>query len=163
MKEKLLFYNDEDVIRHYADMVYKLAYVKTGNTHDADDIFQEVFIRYVRKQNIFNDEEHRKSWLIRVTINCCNNFFTTAFRRKTVELKDDCNAIFQEKEFQNIHNELQKIPKKYREVIHLFYYEELSLDEISVILKRKNSTVRTQLTRARKLLKDFMREEDYYV
>lgn len=161
MNENLKFHSDEEVIRNYADMVYKLAYAKIGNKHDSDDIFQEVFIRYIKKQPIFKDENHRKAWLIRVTINCCNNFFNTAFRRKSTQLTAD--IIFEEKEFQDLHNELQKIPKKYREVIHLFYYEDMTLEEISTILNRKNSTIRTQLTRARKLLKDFMTEEDYYV
>lgn len=161
MNEKLIFHTDEDVIRNYADMVYKLAYSKTGTRHDADDVFQNVFMRYVRRRPVFQDETHRKAWLLRVTINCCNHFFTTAFRRNTTELKDELVAT--DREFQDLHQELQKIPKKYREVIHLFYYEEMSLEEISVLLNRKNSTVRTQLTRARNLLKSFMNEEDYYV
>ncbi len=151
--------NDEVVIEQYGDMVYRLAYARTGNRHDADDIFQEVFMRYVKKERIFREEEHRKAWLIRVTIHCCNDFFKAMFRKKTEELKGE--FIFEEKESQDLQKELQKIPKKYREVIHLFYYEDMSLEEISLVLKRKNSTVRTQLTRARNLLRTFMKEEDY--
>ncbi|MFI3230307.1 MAG: sigma-70 family RNA polymerase sigma factor [bacterium] len=160
----LEFKTDEEVVREYGEMVYKLAYSKTGTRHDSDDIFQEVFIRYVKKQAEFRDENHRKAWLIRVTINCSNNFFNKALRRKSVELKEVEGEMYQQEDKQelDLYKELQKIPKKYREVIHLYYYEELTTEEISVVLKRRSSTIRTQLTRARKLLKEFIKEEDYY-
>ena len=157
----MLYDNDDEVVRQYSDMVYRIALSKVGVRHDADDIFQEVFIRYFKKKVKFKDENHRKAWLIRVTMNCSSSFFTTGFRKNTQQLSDD--LVFENKEIQDLHYELQKIPKKYRDVIYLFYYEEMSIEEITLILKRKNSTVRTQLTRARKLLKDFMDMEDYYV
>lgn len=149
----------EKVIRYYSDMVYRLAFARTGTRHDADDVFQEVFLRYVKKKPIFVDEEHRKAWLIRVTINCSNNFWSSLWNKKTQELNDEIS--FETKESINLYSELQQLPPKYREVIHLFYYENMSLEEISLALNRKNSTVRTQLTRARAMLKNFMKEEDY--
>lgn len=60
----------EAAVRRYADTVYRLAYARTGSREDAEDVFQEVFLRYVRKKPTFKDEEHRKAWLIRVTVNC---------------------------------------------------------------------------------------------
>lgn len=149
----------EKVIRYYSDMVYHLAFARTGTKYDADDVFQEVFLRYVKKKPKFKDEEHRKAWLIRVTINCSNNFWSSLWRKKTQELTKD--IFFETEETVNLYTELQKLPPKYREVIHLFYYEDMSLEEISRALKRKNSTIRTQLTRARAMLKKFMKEEDY--
>lgn len=149
----------EKVIRHYSDMVYRLAFARTGTKHDADDVFQEVFLRYVKKKPIFVDEEHRKAWLIRVTINCSNNFWSSFWNKKTQQL--DENILFETEDTIDLFAELQRLPLKYREVIHLFYYENMSLEEISLVLNRKNSTVRTQLTRARDMLKKFMREEDY--
>lgn len=149
----------EKVIRYYADMVYRLAFARTGTKHDADDIFQEVFLRYVKKKPIFKDEEHRKAWLIRVTINCSNTFLSSLWRKKTQELTMD--VIFESKESQDLYVEVKKLPPKYREVIHLFYYEDMSLEEISLTLNRKNSTVRAQLTRARGMLKKLLKEEDY--
>lgn len=149
----------EKVIRYYSDMVYRLAFARTGTKHDADDVFQEVFLRYVKKKPVFEDEEHRKAWLIRVTINCSNNFWNYLWKKKTQELTD--KLLFETEETVNLYVELQQLPLKYREVIHLFYYENMSLEEISLTLNRKNSTVRTQLTRARAMLKKFMKEEDY--
>lgn len=161
MEQQSLRTNDcsEKVIRYYSDMVYRLAFVRTGTKHDADDVFQEVFLRYVKKNPVFVEEEHRKAWLIRVTINCSNNFWSSLWNKKTQELNNE--ILFETKENINLYSELQQLPLKYREVIHLFYYEDMSLEEISIALNRKNSTVRTQLTRARAMLKNFMKEDDY--
>lgn len=147
------------VIRHYADTVYRLAFARSGSRYDAEEIFQEVFLRYVKKKPVFGEEEHRKAWFLRVTINCCKKLQNSAWRRRTQEL--DENIVFETQEEINLYRELQRLPAKYREVIHLFYYEDMTLEEISRMLKRKNSTVRTQLTRARAMLREFMREEDY--
>ena len=149
----------EMVVRHYADMVYRLAFARTGNTYDADDIFQEVFLRYVKKHPSFTSEEHRKAWLLRVTANCSNKLWNSFWHKKVQGLSED--IVLLEREELRLYEELQKLPPKYRQVIHLFYYEDLSLEEISLALGRKNSTVRTQLTRARAMLRAFMKEEDY--
>lgn len=113
----------------------------------------------MKKKPVFQEEEHRKAWLIRVTINCSNNFWSSLWNKRTQELCDE--MLFETKESINLYFELQQLPPKYREVIHLFYYENMSLEEISLALNRKNSTVRTQLTRARAMLKKFMKEADY--
>lgn len=72
MNSKNTLYDEsiESIIGHYSQMVYRLAFARVGNKYDADEVFQEVFLRYVRKNPKFNDEEHRKAWLIKVTVNC---------------------------------------------------------------------------------------------
>lgn len=149
----------EKVIQYYSDMVYRLAFARTGTKQDADDIFQEVFLRYVKKKPEFETEEHRKAWLIRVTINCANSFWSSLRRKKTQEMTNE--ILFETEDSVNLYTELQKLPPKYRDVIHLFYYEDMTLEEICLALNRKNSAIRTQLTRARVMLKKFMKEEDY--
>lgn len=146
----------DNVVRFYSDMVYRLAFSQMRNKSDADDIFQEVFLRYINKHPHFESEEHRKAWLIRVTINCTKKIWASSWRKKTAPLDD--TIIFESNEENNLNYELQKLPKKYRAVIHLFYYEDLSITEISEILKQKPSTVRTQLTRARRKLKEILKE-----
>lgn len=149
----------EQVIRFYSDMVYRLAFARTGTRHDADDVYEEVFLRYLKKKPKFQSEEHRRAWLIRVTINCSNTFLTSTWQRRTQELPE--NLPFQQQEDYHLYNYLQQLPAKYRSVIHLFYYEEMSVEEISRLLHRKPSTVRTQLTRARDQLRQIIKEEDY--
>lgn len=147
----------EKVIKFYANMVYRLSFARTGTKCDADEVFQEVFMRYIKKQPVFENEEHRKAWLIRVTINCSNKLWNSAWKRKIKPLEE--TIPFETKDDVDLYTELQQLPKKYREVIHLFYYEDMSLEEISQALNRKNSTVRTQLTRARALLKNMLKED----
>ena len=149
----------EQVIRYYSDMVYRLAFARTGTKHDADDVYEEVFLRYLKKKPKFQNEEHRRAWLIRVTINCSNTFLTSIWQRKTQELPED--LPFRQGEDYKLYEQLQQLSAKYRSVIHLFYYEEMSVEEISEILRRKPSTVRTQLTRAREQLRQILKEEDY--
>lgn len=149
----------EQVIRRYSSMVYRLAFARLGNRYDADEVFQEVFLRYVKKASGFIGEEHLKAWMIRVTINCSKKLKNSPWRLKTQPLRED--LAFEETQNADLYRELQRLPEKYREVIHLFYYESMSLEEMSRVLNRKNGTLRTQLTRARAMLREFMREEDY--
>ena len=82
----LLWSNDSDMISCYGNMVYRLAYARLQNRHDADDIFQEVYLRYVRRAPVFESYEHGKAWFLRTTINCCKNLWMSAWHRKTTAL-----------------------------------------------------------------------------
>ncbi|WP_353094902.1 sigma-70 family RNA polymerase sigma factor [Tissierella praeacuta] len=147
----------DNIVKTYSNMVYRLAFSHTRNKSDADDIFQEVFLRYIKNKPKFETEEHRKAWLIRVTINCAKKLWASSWIKKTQPLTDE--IAFETEEDNNLHYELKKLPIKYRTVIHLFYYEDLSIEEISHILKQKPSTVRTQLTRGRRKLKEILKED----
>lgn len=140
----------DENIKKYADMVYKLALSRTKSEADAEDVFQEVFCRYFRNNKKFQSEEHIRAWLIRVTINCSKKLFSTAWFRRTVPLEE--NIEFNEEENQ-VYISVTELPLKYRTVIHLYYYEDMSISEISKALKIKESTVKSQLHRARALLK----------
>ena len=148
----------EEAVELYSNMIYRLAFSHTRNKSDADDIYQEVFLRYIKTKPQFESEEHRKAWLIRTTVNCCKKLWASAWKNKTVPLED--NIIFETAEEKSLHCELLKLPAKYRTVIHLFYYEELSVEEIGGILNKKPSAVRMRLTRARRQLKEIILEED---
>ncbi len=147
------------VIEYYSNMVYRLAFARTGTKHDAEDVYEEVFLRYLKKKPQFESEEHRKAWFLRVTVNCSNTFLSSVWQKRTGALNEE--IPFTQKEHQDLYRELQCLSPKYRDVIHLFYYEELSVEEIARILNRKPSTVRTQLTRAREQLRGMLKEEDY--
>lgn len=149
----------EDVIKEYSAMVYRLAFVKTGNKYDADEVFQEVFYRYVKKKPEFKDKEHQKAWLLKVTVNCSKKLLKSSWKTKNVPLENADDFVIEE--HNDLHDELSLLPPAYKEVIHLYYYEDMSTEEIAKLLNRKTSTVRTQLTRARAMLKKFMKEEDY--
>lgn len=153
----------DEVIEQYSDMVYRLAYARTQSRSDADDIFQEVFLRYIRKPRTFDSEEHRKAWLIRVTINCSKKLWSSAWFKKTVPLEENAEnePTFTMDEENDLHQSFAELPSKYRTVLHLFYLEDYSVEQISKLLSTKPSTVRTQLTRGRALLKEKLKGDDF--
>ncbi|WP_300384152.1 sigma-70 family RNA polymerase sigma factor [Clostridium sp.] len=146
------------IIEKYSTMVYKLAFARTRNEIDAEDIFQEVFLRYVKKKPLFESDEHEKAWFIRVTINCSKSLWKNIFKHNEI-LRE--KLIFEEKREEEdlLEEHLLKLPTDYRTVIHLFYYEDMRTSDIAKSLNKKESTIRMQLTRARRLLKDFMEGE----
>ena len=152
----------EQLVSVYGDMVYRLAYAQTRSRHDADDIFQEVFLKLIDCTTPFQSEEHRKAWLIRVTINCCNQLWRSAWRRRTVPLdhmpEESEETIFPQESA--LFCALQKLPAKDRDLIHLFYYEQLSVREIASILSQRESTIRSRLTRTRQKLKSILEEDN---
>ncbi|NLC03557.1 MAG: sigma-70 family RNA polymerase sigma factor [Tissierellia bacterium] len=158
-----------EIVHTYSDMVYKLALARTKNKFDADDVFQEVFIRCMKNYNKFTSNDHIKAWLIRVTINCSNNIFNSSWFKKTVLLNnnlkdnslDDLN--FSTEENKQVYHSVLELPKKYRTVIHLFYYEDMSIREISKALKIKEGTIKSQLHRGRNLLKEILEGEIFDV
>lgn len=151
------------VLAKYADMVYKLALSRTKNVSDAEDIFQEVFLRYITSGTQFESEEHRKAWLLRVTINCGNKLFTSAWSRHRAEYNDEvlteASPGPEAKDELGITAAVQKLPEAYRIVVHLFYYEDLSIQQICQVLGKKEGTVKSQLNRARALLKKELKEK----
>lgn len=152
-------------IEQYSNMVYRLAFSMMKNKDDADDIHQEVFVQYICHYPELESEEHKKSWLIRVTINTCKNWWKSAWRRKVCELLDNQevpdpeDATLQWEQRYPIIEQIHNLPQKYKVVIHLFYYEEMSIKEIAHVLQLKESNVRARLTRARQKLKDVLEED----
>ncbi len=143
----------------YGAMVYRLAYAQLRSIADAEDIYQEVFLRYFRKRPRFDSEEHRKAWLLRVTLNRARSQFNSAWRRHTVPLENQ--VAFPEPESRQLDEAMDRLRPGDRSLLHLFYFEEMSVREIAQLLKRKESTVRTQLTRARNRLKAIMEGDDH--
>ena len=147
----------EAVIRRYSDMVYRLAFARTGNRSDAEDLYQEVFLRYLTKAPAFTSEEHRKAWLLRVAVNCANRFHAAPWRKRTEPLSEALSVPAPEGE--DLWEELRRLPEKDRTVMHLYYYEDMTTEEIAQMLDRNPATVRSQLLRARAKLKKLLVEE----
>lgn len=144
----------------YANTVYRLAFSRTKSSYDAEDILQEVFIKYIKSDIEFYSEEHRKAWIIKVTINCSKNLLTSAWFRRTTSLEDNIVVNIEEKS--EVYKYILDLPNKYRTVIHLFYYEDMATANIAVVLNIKESTVRSQLHRARNILKEKMKGVEYF-
>ncbi len=155
MSENTLKRNDKrDIVEKYFDMIYKLALSQTKNRDSADDVVQEVFLRFLKSDKDFQSDEHIKAWLIRVTVNCCHNVFSNSWAQKTAPLTED--IVFDTEEKGDVYYAVLELPQKYRAVIHLFYYEDMSIEEISKALGSNQSTVKSQLSRGRKMLKNML-------
>ena len=152
--------NEETVVRTYADMVYKIAYRYVANPTDVDDVFSETFLTYFKKERVFQDEEHRKAWLIRVTINCAKDLLRG--KSSWEELNetiagDDVPAVSSEEQL-DLHKAIRQLRLEYREAICLYYLEGLSVTEISAVLGRNENTVKTHLAIGREKLRKFLED-----
>lgn len=141
----------EKMIDKYSNMIYRLALIRTKTKENSEDVYQEVFLRLAKKMPEFKSEEHEKAWIIKVTINCSKNLLNSKFLKNTTELKEE--IPFETKERHEIYYAVQKLPLKYRTIIHLYYYENYKINEISQMLKMKENTVKSYLARAREKLK----------
>ena len=148
-------------LERYGDMVYRIALLHMKNQSDAEDVFQDVFLRLVRYAETIEGEEHLKHWLIRVTVNCCKKQFASSYRRRTVPMdREDRAELSYEMPLGegSVWEMVGRLPESYRDVIHLFYYEQYSVREIGEILGVGDSTVTTRLSRARQQLKKRLKE-----
>lgn len=147
----------ENLVIKHENILYRTAISLMKNRADAEDIVQDVFIKAMQKAPIFESDEHEKAWLIRVTINLCKSRMRTAWLRHTEPLLDSYPAKTEEQQI--LIEQVMALPMKYRVVIHLFYYEGYSIKEISALTDQKESTIRSQLTRARQKLKYVLKED----
>lgn len=141
----------------YGNTLYRLAYSYMKNMHDAEDIVQEVFIQLLKNIDIFENNDHKKSWLICVTRNICKNKLKSSWFKKKEELIE--MPYYDEYKDTTVLDAVMKLPVKYREIIFLYYYEGYKTAEISEITNQKESTVRSLLHRARNILKKSLKEE----
>jgi len=149
-------------VEKYANMIQRICLCSLKNQSDTEDIFQNVFLKYMLHEGIFNDEEHEKAWLIRVTINACKDHLKSLFRHRTIPLEA---LTEQAAEFPEEHREvleaLLSLSAKYKDVLYLHYYEGYSASEISGILGKKENTIYSLLSRGRGLLKDKLGGEEF--
>ena len=149
-----------EAFKKHSDMVYRLAAARVKNKYDADDILQEVFLRFIKVKDKVENDEHLKALLIRITINCSKSMLSSSWFKRTESLSESFGVL---DEYSDTLDAVLRLPKKYRTVIHLHYYMGYSVNEISSILKSKPSTVKSQLHRARKQLKIELEGEEVNV
>ena len=139
----------------YADTVRRVCMVHLKNYHDTEDIFQNVFLKYALSSAIFENEEHEKAWLIRVSINACKDLLKSFFRSHTVSIDE---VLPQEQKLHEEHREVLEavlsLPAKYKDAVYLHYFEGYSAVEIGKMLGKNVNTVYTLLSRAKDMLKE---------
>ncbi|WFA08784.1 sigma-70 family RNA polymerase sigma factor [Tissierella sp. Yu-01] len=149
-----------EIVEKYSDLLLRVAFTYMKNISDSEDMVQEVFLKLVKEYPSFETDEHKKAWLIRVTVNQCKNRLKSAWFRKTEPIYDTTLSFSDEEKF--VMNAVMELPSKYRSVILLYYHEGYSIKEISNILEIKESTISSQLQRARSQLKSKLKEDFDY-
>jgi RNA polymerase sigma-70 factor (ECF subfamily) len=145
------------MIDRHADILIRICFTYMKNMSDAEDLAQDTFLKVIEKKPVFENFEHEKAWLIRVAINLCKNRLRTVWFKRTSPLDENaCNFTQEESE---VMGAVLELPAKYRSIILLFYFEEYSIKEIAGILRKNESTIGSQLHRARKLLKSKLMED----
>lgn len=148
----------EQLTTLYLDSVYRVALSGCKNKSDAEDVTQNTFIKLWERQESFADLEHARKWLIRVAMNECHSHFRTPWKKKTIYLED----IRQEPSFSmgersELYYAVLELPPKYRQVVHLYYFEEYNVKEIAELMKLSETSVQTRLQRARQKLKETLK------
>lgn len=142
-------------IELYADTVKRICMVHLKNRADTEDIFQNVFLKYILSSEVFESPDHEKAWIIKVTVNACRDLLRNVFRRRTVSLDALTEKPQEEKEeLWEVLEAVLSLPAKYKDAVYLYYYEGYRAEEIGRILGKNVNTVYTLLARARNLLKE---------
>lgn len=143
----------------YRDRLFAAAFQVCGNAADAEDAAQEALLRYHLSDKEFENQEHIRAWLLRVAVNWAKNISRSFWRRNTLPLEEYMETLtFDCQESREIFREVMALPEKYRLVIHLYYYEDYSVEEIGRILGIRESNVKVRLSRGRQMLKATLQE-----
>lgn len=166
MEMQLLRTDDcvSQIITKHADMVFRLCLIYLKNKSDAEDAFQDIFLKLFElfeKRLVFNDDEHLKAWLIRCTINRCKNILGSYWIKNKISIDEIIMPINDEHD-RDIIRYVLKLPIKYRSVIYLYYFEGYPTKEIAGMLHIKDATVRTHLKRGREALKNELLKGGFY-
>ena len=151
----------QDIYEQYAANIYDAAFSVTASAADAEDVLQETLIKYNRSAPEFQSSEHVKAWLIRTAINKAIDLRRSFWYRNRVSFEDYMDRIFpQESEERDLLSALMKLPLRQRTVLHLFYYEGYTVQQIAEILKIPAGTVKSRLAQGRKKMKTLLEEEN---
>ncbi len=147
----------EQTIMKYKRTVYGIALTQLNNKHEADDVFQEVFLLYFVKELDFDNENAKRVWLIRTTLNKCrqyNNSKWNTHTDKTNEPDENKLVDFETEREAELYSAVKELPQKLREAVCLHCFLGLSLDECSELLGVGVSAVSMRLKKAERLLKE---------
>lgn len=146
----------EQAVDRYADMVRRICLVHLKNTADTEDIFQNVFLKYLQHDKPFTDAENEKAWIIRVTLNACRDHLRALLRHRTTPLEAIAEIADLEPRHRDVLEAVLSLPEKYRDVIYLHYFDGYTAKEIGQMLHKRENTVYSLLSRGRDMLKPML-------
>ena len=148
----------ETAVGRYGDTVFRLAYSYLKNRADAEDVMQETLLKLYLARKPFQSPEHERHWVVRVAVNECKKLLCSPWRRRTGPLEEAGEPAFDTPEQSELFDQVIALPKNYRLVVYLYYYEGYQAREIAELTHRNLSTVQTWLMRARGQLQRSLKE-----
>ncbi len=148
----------KEVVDKYSSLIFRITYCILCNSADAEDAVQETFLRYITKAPLFNDEEHRKAWLIKVSANISKNMLMFRMKREAVNIDDVENIGIDQSDYETFEL-IMSLPAKHKIVMTLYYVEGYRSKEIAEIIGISEDAVRKRLQKGRELLKKEIEKE----
>lgn len=153
----------ERLVRAYADLILRLSYTYLKSTQDAEDICQDVLLKRLKRTEPFQNLEHERAWIIRVTANACKDLLRRAEHKLEVVNLDDIPEPAAPQENSStvdnpscVLNAVMSLPIIYREAIYLHYYEGYPIKEIARITGKSASAIAQHLSRGRTRLRTIL-------
>lgn len=140
-------------LEKYSDMVYRICFMYLKSKEEAEDAFQDIFLRYIQAKLDFASDEHEKAWLCKVSFNRCKDILKS-FRFRIASLESIPEPIYENTDDGAVLEAVLQLPAKYKDVIYLHYYEGYTAAQIAEILKSRENTIYSQLSRGRQILKE---------
>lgn len=147
----------------YGEMVFRICFIHLKNQQDAYDATQETFLKLLQDDKSFHSEEHAKAWLITVSSNVCKNMLKSFWHKNRTG--SDALLLLSQKgsdenaEHSEVLDAVLHLPQKYKDLVYLHYYEGYSIEEIAKMTGKKSSTLRSRLSKAKRLLRDYLNDE----
>ena len=146
----------EYLVYTYSDLILRLSYTYLKSTHDAEDICQTVFLKYLTAGQTFRDREHEKAWIIRTAVNACKDVLKSGWRTRTCNMEACAEVAAPEMQDDSLMTAVQSLPDKYRIPLYLHYYEGYKIHEIAEMLGERPATINTRIDRARGKLRTIL-------
>lgn len=159
----------DEIMTRYGQEILQLAYSYVKNKQIAEDLTQEIFVKCYKSLHTYSGKSKFRTWLWKIASNHCKdylkswynqNVFTTDYQPiyDSIQSESVEQTVIQDEEDGQLASAVMELPVNYREVIYLFYFEEMSIKEIAVVTEAKENTIKTRLKRAKELLKERLEE-----
>lgn len=164
----------DELMSNYGQQILQLVYSYVNNQAIAEDLTQDIFVKCYQSLHTYKGKSSMKTWLWRIAINHCKDYLKSWYNKKVITAENETfyvglqnesaeQTVIQQDEDARLVKEVMNLPIKYREIIYLFYFEELLMREIAVIIGINESTVKTRIRKAKKILKERLGDEKWMI
>lgn len=157
----------DQYIQQYGKRLYGLCLSLCKNKYDADDLYQETWLKVVKCISLYNSEQPFEPWLTKICVNTYRNILRRIARTPVLDFKtnEEKDAVFsaipasENPDYSSLHEAINNLPEKYRVAVILFYFQDMDISQTADVMGIPQGTVKSRLSKARKLLKEVLDNE----